>query len=74
MGGRQPGDLSHVSVDWHDDACVGVVLAAAGYPGTVRQGDEITGLDDVDPDILVFHAGTAREPIRTGWSRPVGVC
>jgi len=39
---------------------VGVVLAAHGYPGEVRSGDVISGLDVVArecPDILVFHAG-----------------
>lgn len=39
---------------------VGVVLAAHGYPGEVRSGDVITGLDEVArdcPDVLVFHAG-----------------
>ena len=39
---------------------VGVVLAAQGYPGDVRSGDIITGLDDVKrdcPDVTVFHAG-----------------
>src|SRR5581483_3541674 len=54
------GDLSGVEPVWSEDACVGVVLAAAGYPGPVRQGDEITGLDELDPDVIAFHAGTAR--------------
>jgi phosphoribosylamine--glycine ligase len=39
---------------------VGVVLAAHGYPGDVRTGDVIHGLDDLArecPDVLVFHAG-----------------
>lgn len=39
---------------------VGVVLAAHGYPGEVRSGDVITGLDEVKrdcPDVMVFHAG-----------------
>jgi phosphoribosylamine--glycine ligase len=39
---------------------VGVVLAAHGYPGDVRSGDVITGLNDVArdcPDALVFFAG-----------------
>ncbi|MDP2053951.1 MAG: phosphoribosylamine--glycine ligase [Acidobacteriota bacterium] len=39
---------------------VGVVLAAHGYPGDVRSGDVITGLDEVArdcPDVMVFHAG-----------------
>lgn len=39
---------------------VGVVLAAHGYPGEVRTGDVIHGLDDVArdcPDVQVFYAG-----------------
>lgn len=38
---------------------VGVVLAAHGYPGTVRKGDAISGLDaDFGDDVMVFQAGT----------------
>ncbi|MGE0863852.1 MAG: phosphoribosylamine--glycine ligase [Vicinamibacterales bacterium] len=39
---------------------VGVVLAAHGYPGDVRSGDVISGLDEVArdcPEVKVFHAG-----------------
>jgi phosphoribosylamine--glycine ligase len=39
---------------------VGVVLAAHGYPGDVRTGDVIHGLDDVArdcPDVQIFYAG-----------------
>jgi phosphoribosylamine--glycine ligase len=39
---------------------VGVVLAAHGYPGEVRAGDVIHGLDEVArdcPDVTVFFAG-----------------
>jgi phosphoribosylamine--glycine ligase len=40
-----------------------VVLAAAGYPGTPRTSDRISGLGepDGDPDTLVFHSGTVRD-------------
>jgi phosphoribosylamine--glycine ligase len=38
----------------------GVVLAAGGYPGSYHTGDAIGGLADVDPEALVFHAGTGR--------------
>ena len=41
-------------------AAVGIVLAAHGYPGDVRSGDAITGLDNVArdcPDAMVFYAG-----------------
>jgi phosphoribosylamine--glycine ligase len=53
------GDLNGISVEWRQEACVGVVLAAQGYPGTIRVGDAIHGIDEVDSDVLVFHAGTA---------------
>jgi phosphoribosylamine--glycine ligase len=48
---------------WRDEAAVTVVVAAAGYPGTVRRGDEITGTDDADAvdGVHVLHAGTARD-------------
>jgi len=40
---------------------VGVVLAAAGYPGPVPSGAAISGLDRAAAldDVVVFHAGTA---------------
>jgi phosphoribosylamine---glycine ligase len=50
-----------MELDWHAGAAVTTVLAAAGYPGRVRSGDEIVipaeiaGADDV----AVYHAGTA---------------
>jgi phosphoribosylamine---glycine ligase len=52
------------------DTAVGVVAAAAGYPGDVRRGDVITGLDALDDDILCFHAGTRRD--RDGTLRTAG--
>ena len=50
--------LTTIEMDWHDDACVGVVMASGGYPGSFKKGLTISGLDDVDNDIMVFHAGT----------------
>jgi phosphoribosylamine--glycine ligase len=47
---------------WTTDASCGVVVASAGYPGAFARGHEIHGLDTLDPGILVFHAGTRREP------------
>jgi phosphoribosylamine--glycine ligase len=54
------GRLSKVDADWDPRAAVGVVLAAAGYPDTVRKGDVIHGLEAASrlPG-KVFHAGTA---------------
>jgi phosphoribosylamine--glycine ligase len=53
--------LNSISVEWSDDACVGVVMASGGYPGSYKTGFAISGLDEVDKDILVFHAGTKPE-------------
>ena len=52
--------LDEVSMDWDPRAALGVVMAAEGYPDTVRKGDPITGLDKAAglPG-KVFHAGTA---------------
>ncbi|WP_182112828.1 MULTISPECIES: phosphoribosylamine--glycine ligase [unclassified Actinotalea] len=49
---------------WHDDAAVTVVVAAPGYPGPVRGGDPITGVEAADglPAVHVLHAGTASGP------------
>jgi len=51
--------LDRVHADWDSRAALGVVLAAGGYPETVRKGDAITGLDRAArlPG-KVFHAGT----------------
>ncbi|MFC1847212.1 phosphoribosylamine--glycine ligase [Chloroflexota bacterium] len=52
------GNLEQIDVEWSEDACVGVVMASAGYPASYKTGFPITGLDSLDKDILVFHAGT----------------
>ncbi len=54
------GTLDKIDVRWSDDAAVTVVLASGGYPGAYETGKPISGLDDVDPDVMVFHAGTRR--------------
>ena len=55
------GTLDQTQVEWSDDACVGVVMASGGYPGSYKTGLPITGLDKVDSDLLIFHAGTEAE-------------
>jgi len=54
------GRLAGAQIDWDPRAAVGVVLAAHGYPDSVRKGDVIHGLDAAArlPG-KVFHAGTA---------------
>lgn len=46
---------------WRNEAAVCVVLAAQGYPEAPVSGGVIEGAqDDFGPDVVVFHAGTAR--------------
>jgi phosphoribosylamine--glycine ligase len=52
--------LDRVAAEWNPQAAVGVVLAAGGYPDTVRKGDVITGLEAAAKlPGKVFHGGTA---------------
>jgi phosphoribosylamine--glycine ligase len=51
-------NLDRVKIEWSSEACVGVVMASAGYPGSYKTGLPIRGIDGVDKDVLVFHAGT----------------
>jgi len=52
------GSLDEVNIEWSSQACVGVVAASAGYPGKYKTGFPVRGIDSVDKDVLVFHAGT----------------
>jgi phosphoribosylamine--glycine ligase len=54
------GELGDRVVPQADGACVGVVLAAAGYPATPATGHVISGADaNSGPNVTVFHAGTS---------------
>ena len=71
------GDLSGVTIEWHDKAAVCVVMAAGGYPADYRKGDAIRGLDEAAAleDLFVFHAGTTEKDgqIVTSGGRVLGV-
>ena len=54
--------LGQIKIEWSQDVCAGVVMASGGYPGSYKTGFPITGLDKVDKDIIVFHAGTKPGP------------
>ena len=54
------GDLGDRRVALKSGVSVGVVLASAGYPGSVEAGVPIAGLDAAlkFPGVAVFHSGT----------------
>lgn len=76
------GALDETPLEWKADPSVCVVVAAQGYPngypngypGSVRTGDAITGLDQIN-EATVFHAGTKsdRDTLVTSGGRVLGV-
>ncbi len=58
--GAARGEMPVGALAWDARFAVCVVVAAAGYPGAVRTGDPIGGLDRITAEAMVFHAGTAR--------------
>ena len=71
------GRLGTISLDWHDEAALCVVMAAHGYPGAYEKGSEIKGLAaaGADPNVVIFHAGTKRngERVLADGGRVLGV-
>jgi phosphoribosylamine--glycine ligase len=70
------GRLDRQEIKWKDQKAVCVVLASAGYPGEYEKGKVIEGLDKLDSDVLVFHAGTKfadKKEIVTAGGRVLGV-
>ena len=66
--------LADVEIEWHDGACVCLVLASGGYPEAYEKGKEIT-FGDLDEDVILCHAGTALKDgkIVTSGGRVLGV-
>jgi len=77
LHGAALGHLSHDAVRASGQHAVCVVLAAAGYPGTPRTGDVISGVEDAGqlPSVRVYHAGTKLDGERlvTAGGRVLGV-
>ena len=61
LAGAARGEMPVGKLAWDARVAVCVVVAAAGYPGAVRTGDPIGGLEHVGDDVVVFHAGTTRK-------------
>ena len=57
------GGLDKITLEWHDEVALVVVMAALGYPGRYQKGSEIRGLDEALSldGVTVFHAGTKAE-------------
>jgi phosphoribosylamine--glycine ligase len=70
------GDLAGATIEWKEAPSVCLVLAAHGYPGEVRLGDVITGIEEAETaGAVVFQAGTKQTPegLVTAGGRVLGV-
>jgi phosphoribosylamine--glycine ligase len=71
------GNLQGMTLRWKPEPSVCVVLAAHGYPGLVRTGDRISGIETAGEagNVQVFHAGTksGARGIETAGGRVLGV-
>jgi phosphoribosylamine---glycine ligase len=67
------GELGGVALKWKPEPSVCVVMAAAGYPGSVRTGDQISGIEECGAQ--VFQAGTrmGAKGLETAGGRVLGV-
>jgi len=72
------GSLEIAGLNWRKEAVACVVLAAEGYPGSPRKGDEISGINEAMAlsGVTVYHAGTQLEDDRltTSGGRVLSVC
>lgn len=53
---QQRLDEKTIQIDKKYRCCV--VIASGGYPEEYKKGKVITGIPDVDDEVLIFHAGT----------------
>jgi len=68
--------LDQLTVNWHNETAVCVVMASGGYPGIYQAGFPIHGLPTAtDATTVVFHAGTKRTgtDVATAGGRVLGI-
>lgn len=68
--------LSEIDIKYSKDAATCVIMASGGYPDSYEKGKKISGFEDLDDDIVVFHSGTIKDgnDILTNGGRVLGVC
>lgn len=52
------GTLAEETLEIDDRYAVTVMMVSTGYPGSYEKGREITGLENVSGETILFHAGT----------------
>ena len=67
--------LKDIDIKYSDDSAICVMLTSGGYPESYEKGKLITGLDNLDKDIVVFHSGTKllENKLVTNGGRVIGI-
>jgi len=68
--------LDQLTVEWHNETAVCVVMTSGGYPGAYKTGRTIHGLPaTINGGAMVFHAGTRRAgtEVVTAGGRVLGI-
>lgn len=55
------GELAQIQSEWREQAALGIVLAAEGYPNDYRKGDEISDIPSETATQKVFLAGVEKQ-------------
>ena len=67
--------LSDIEINYKSEESVCVIITSEGYPDSYEKGKIITGLENLDKDIVVFHSGTKMDNgnLVTSGGRVIGV-
>ena len=68
-------NLKNIEINYSKEEAICVMLTSGGYPENYEKGKVITGLENLDSDIVVFHSGTKfrGKDIVTNGGRVIGI-
>ena len=68
-------NLKDIKINYSKEEAICVMLTSGGYPENYEKGKVISGLENLDSDIVVFHSGTKfdNENIVTNGGRVIGI-
>ena len=68
-------NLKNIEINYSKEEAICVMLTSGGYPEAYEKGKVITGLENLDSDIVVFHSGTKfdGQNIVTNGGRVIGI-
>lgn len=68
-------NLKNIEINYSKEEAICVMLTSGGYPKAYEKGKVITGLENLDSDVVVFHSGTKfdKQNIVTNGGRVIGI-